>query len=1823
MRSKGQSQQPGPQPVQPQPTQLPATTPLTPHPAAASLQNAVPALNTRPPKMEASPIEGIAPKNQGAQAELNDVPTYAVDEPSTSGRGQLNVHRPDIKTPVPDLLSSGMPRLPSEGSKPVSKATTSADSTTGLSNAPRTILASVVAKRTDAKEFTTQRTHATELDTMLTQVLKDVRTSVQQAQLDDLKATYGVSQKDMDAFCGEYRAKLVESASAGRHMSVPNDHWGVLKVAAHAGRGMTIAEDFLVLKMPVQSGSTTEDRYFIKGYGGALVKLDDLKDSELLVQKTGDKPASEVSKGELETPLRSAVLEASRESPLYARRTEAESADVATLEPLNPSAMKDTAAWWSNAETALSPGAGPLNKNGIREFQIDLYTNESRLVIFRNEYEFKNDQAIPVDERRKAIGKPAVDGAGAVEIPADAMVGGRVLGQIQGVSSWEVMSPSTLAGVKFSKVQRNLGDLTERLRTAEPTKEPTVIHITCDDGSQHKLELSDHGIKLSMLKPEPSFGAADSAQILRADDDLQANVDVYSYDGDFKGVNSTTSGVPVSQFGVSTGEQVRAAPLITNSTFAAGALRAGLRLVTLQPLIGGGRDASTAAFFANLITQTGVRYGIVAGLSAGARRLTQTFGLSQSGVLGGSISQGQLIGMIATTIAVQEAVTRLGRAVNRVVPRHWLQPENGVLRDAGTYVTSAVGEMLRLTLSAEIQHGMGLARGSSADWVSLAAASAVKGFVELGKEKIGDPRNHPGLITSFNVFYNLVYSVARGVGNAYALDGEGGVSAKEFQGEVARRIAARADSLADPLAKYLFDKLGVLDMNGGTFFSQEARDVADRDVAQWVHAALDQLSVESSHLEEDLANVEFVKKLLGGIQEVEENIQQYLNRRGLSADQGDAERDLLEDKAVTDALEFAQQMPSDQQDTVDSVFTRLDNMIEANETGQDVEGEKPTEFVASMLRLSDHAKLERELDQAEAKYLGARAGDIEMGLLHRRAKNPDLKQRLPGTEAGRLTHTDIIPKSVTTWTRKGQEAALPRTKQMAAGPNVLSLRKKPLAPNALSKTLASELAPAVRGYTRESQYYHLPIRFPYSGQLRHTRLGPGITVPYVVLNQMGNTTGDPAGMIDPFNIPLVNLAAHHAPSFPSVGYRGVVTVASFVPGDTADIPGARNMRPGDVATLTEIFSMTASSRMAAYFGVGINAGAPIERSQLLVVAQSTATNFANIADLAQAEMVMEPGAAFTVERVDVQDAQAQQLLATATDEQRAAAQKLGQVVFLRQIDTLALERRFDDFSKNPGALPPDDQCQMIEPRSGNFLRAEIDPADVREGGTTQPPWIFDVRAQQPAFRRYDPAKDAGKPVLVYDNSPKSYFLGRPLHGDQPVKHARWKNPYTASDGPDSIKHAIHAAILRGDRAVSEGHLDTALSNVHHAKLMQRQPELTDAQQRRLDEDDDVRDKAALVAASVEGLQLGSPLNAGQATVMAELLTSVFRKRIQLIDMTTAGTAHVHEIDQTYDEIDLKKAAQSMPTPYFEPLAGAVVVAMTPEGFANQRLAGEAVEGVAIQGAENGPTVENMLHAFQREAFPEAGSYTPDANGIMRPDAAARRSAALLLRTVQRFAATPDFRIQEFLAGHGKALVDGANSTLPLEGKGDSKKADGKKADGKKATDGKSSGRIDPANISANIAAFARNRRKTTLWLKDRGVQVIGNDGGAANNCLIISLVQHATGDFDSEHPEHAAAIRAALVAQFPHISMVDPLHSDTNEARWLAAHVHTNYGQEPAPALWFLEPGSDGRPIPRQVSGTGADGSGGIITVANWGRHFEAVRDDGKLLPSLLPDLAT
>ena len=149
------------------------------------------------------------------------------------------------------------------------------------------------------------------------------------------------------------------------------------------------------------------------------------------------------------------------------------------------------------------------------------------------------------------------------------------------------------------------------------------------------------------------------------------------------------------------------------------------------------------------------------------------------------------------------------------------------------------------------------------------------------------------------------------------------------------------------------------------------------------------------------------------------------------------------------------------------------------------------------------------------------------------------------------------------------------------------------------------------------------------------------------------------------------------------------------------------------------------------------------------------------------------------------------------------------------------------------------------------------------------------------------------------------------------------------------------------------------------------------------------------------------------------------------------------------------------------------------------------------------------------------------------------------------------------------------------------------------------------------------------WLGERGIEAVHN-GGSGMNCLIISLLQHATGRYGSEHEpaliEQAQAYREELCSQgFDEVMLPDArpqmLYDDEPAVAQLLRLIERDHGRRLALHLVVagFEVDAGGVPrldglfrVPRRDADVERDAGADPVAIVQYGNHFEALRGMGR-----------
>ena len=1524
--------------------------------------------------------------------------------------------------------------------------------------------------------------------------------TAREAYIDNLER-YGASEQQLKAFEAAFGAHFIPSASAGKRLASMNDHAGILKIPAYdgppdaSGRQSVVAEQFAVIKAEVPSRDPAQpagERYFVKGYGDRLIDFNQLEAAMALhsphAGAAADPQAANARREELgkvqnamETPLRSEVKRLSLGSALIARRDGKES--DAPVMPLPPNATP--MAWresWANSEAAMCPGGGPMLPNGTRKFQLDYNATENRLLVFRND---KGS-----DPRKASI---ISDSLGKTKL-APAWCEGPTLAEIQGIKGWEDMGPaSDHKGVKQGNTQRLLHAVKDKL-AGPPAVDPNLrdleaaivhakpgahIRITTEDGAVHDIRIDEKGIKLSLANPQPAAAHQESLAAFGGPGKVQADVDVYSYNGRDTGLYGSSSGFADPRLVTSTGDALKAGPLLKDhgSTLAQGILR----VATFQPLINGQDRSHWVARSANIALGAASKFLHVWAMSALNQAMkggdnTYIAGVQPFNASGaGSIGQGTLALAAAGIVMAQEAVTVAQGVIERLLPEPWKRtPESLPLKVLKETVAPMAEEMVRLMLNMRIQQGFGIQRGSGADFASIGATSVVKGGIETWRAHAGTDRaSHPVANALLDLAQGTQYNLARAAGNAAS--SKQGFSRATFTEALINRLVTRGiDQIVAPPVKELLNSAGIVGPNASAFDSQLSHEYRIEDLGAKLGSAMKaiaseldvqgfkDLHAESGSLMATLhAGTENVLTGLvrkpGGTEFyshrtlLEERGKQALNRIDLALDQPSVllpqlkgmaqqlglmrqaiESELQGDPSIHTNVEkagsYAKLSPGEKIAHLQQNEANFDQRVEtarqsllaaeqgtsAQASPRAVEATSPDDsrrLLSPMTNsLDEAARPQREFTDSRMRALHEHLGkpttdeaadhsSFEAASMVERpvpsASNVDYGRAQRPFGAGR---SDKIPRAQTTFSTLPQSKTYEKNRRMAREPGIDSARAN-THPNAVGAeatfppSVLNRIEKAVRDYTVESQLFHYPLRWQVTGELQHEQIAPGISVPYNVMHKKGNTAGSKKEKVDPIEALYINLGAHVSDKFPTEMFRAVVTEAAY----KARLEGGESkgdaglMTVGSKGVLTEILSATMATQMAAGFNLPIaNYGsAPRENSLRIDMNQESGVNIATWADLVQGEVIMMPGAVMQVELIDKTAGKGPQA--------DPKSQDIGQVVYMKAVDTYALELAHDDFvdyAKNGNAAAkPVDGAVMIDPKSGHFFK-------------------------------FDAAKDG----IELISETKNYFTGRQLEDERaPAELARWRLPYTSDGATRATKDAIHMAILRHDPIVP--HLDLATENVHHAffrKKAEMGGRLNEARQaEEAARKDAVRSEARAIAKDIAALDLGTPLRehgTSSTGMLAWLATSVLRKPIQLVPVDDSGAAPRlgdpkggTVIDRTYDKVDLLHPRQSITGRNPEP---ALLIGVGEKGYYaithdNGRFAPTARIG-------EDKTVENLLHAVVRSGYAKPSQYV-EAAGVMTPDLRAQASVKGLLDTMQQFSQTGYLVLQQALVDKRQAL----------------------------------------------------------------------------------------------------------------------------------------------------------------------------------------------------------
>ncbi|ALU89598.1 hypothetical protein Hrubri_2413 [Herbaspirillum rubrisubalbicans M1] len=1246
----------------------------------------------------------------------------------------------------------------------------------------------------------------------LTQLHQDMRQS-------------GVSRAEFDDIVTALQGRHVESASAGVKLASLNDHVGIASFP-FAFRHSKVATHLLVIKDSVPGPEGASDLYFIKGYANRLVGPRELlgfaaRREELMAAESTGVGGPQVT---METYFCTYLLECSRRSLLFARRSADESNTV--VMPVPPNAPPFPRQFsWANAENYMAEGFGEpppsqradAHSSDFRLGYCDLNGPENRAIIFLTDQKYHNTLR-PIQSRSYG------------QYPASLNIGGGAIAQVTGFDDRgvEIIAPSDAPGVKNATMRQ----LIESFMADRPRNRTLIVRT--EDQYRHRFEYAPEGLKMTLLDPH--------GEAVKALSPLPgADVSVYGWRGDNTGPYGSIAGYADPRIIVSTGEEIPAAPFLKDRHSLKGIATAASHVLTdiilndLNPMVRGTTaNGVIRTTLRALITGTTV-YGMTALMNSLRDEKTHTLFAGARAFTGsgaGVVDEKTIASAIAVTVLAQDVVTQAYRFAYKNFVKDTAKSREQI---AGQIFNEALlpflGELGRLLLNYGIQTRMGLPRGNENDIYSLFGVATVLTGIEFLRGRSGDPDNHLFLSATYKamdffaadlVFRSLgaVYGAAPLTANVSGAAAERGDMPTNYLEAFVTRLGVRGvDKALLPILSILFSGAGLAGASARAGEDQLARENSPNNMVARVRDLLNIFSVEAERMIEGgrdrLEDIEALRRTSVMLKDSVENMRRAINHLNLEAPR--TARTELEQ--VRAAASFHEMTPAQQQQHLEEVQRYYQEMIAASDllSGRagpaDIDQAGPSrmpdlELAASNSIASLPVRIRKATELLMKSFPATYAANPAM--TYPTAVSPDfISAPLPHTASpsAPFARTERIPRQQTTFT----DAQVPYVKQLQQTlGNAPGMPQKVEHSNPhyqrLSNRMIEEGRKATHAYTLESQLFHYLLRWAQTGQARYLRLAPGVWFKTAAMNQRGNLTGEPDRMVTPLSVLMVNLMSLHAKTVPHNVYRAVVTDAYYVEQSRQAQarerygPDAVFIGEGALLAMTEFMSVTSSRHMAATFLQGLGYGAaPLDRSQKMVIQQETAVTVIPLAEHMQVESLLMAGSVAVLDRID-HDPPPETLPRVVPNGQSELQSRsddgdefnLGQVLYIRQLDTFQAELRYHRY------LEAREQAQQ----DGEPLRLELeDGAICCHPDTAQ-------------MYRYDAARQE----MVFTGGTLNNFHGAPLEPreDEP---ARWRHPYHSALSPAQIRVGILGAILTGHPITP--FLNDAVRNVSHEKFREK------------------------------------------------------------------------------------------------------------------------------------------------------------------------------------------------------------------------------------------------------------------------------------------------------------------------------------------------------------------------------------------------------------------
>ena len=1445
-----------------------------------------------------------------------------------------------------------------------------------------------------------------------------------------------------------YRSFGNNPASAGLHSQIrfipaesrPGHHdniAGFLRVQDDLGDNLTRSATY-----PVVSFRVGEDEYlYLRGYSGRLLSIDDF---QLLISippqdrtmatldhlnsgRNSTFAASLQEKYKMNLHTRNLVMGLSHQADFYeAKHAMLPAPIIRPVDARAPSLKPFTGGanlWWGDYEmnTYSVPGTTRTEKRvNLKDHEEDPTLGFPKIYLVY--YKAENKFIVYLGENHSAKG-PAPGG----REPAR-FISGPVLSTIYGVKRLELLGPEYAPGSRpgavgqvkrvWKRIARlPIPDIRENIRPGEPVE----VMLTCQDGSRHKLKVSEG--KLMMNLENPEMGAkffrknTQGSEVLNKSKLFSDFVDIctYSYMGDHTGVFTSASGRKEPRLVTDSQEKLPVAPLITPVPGSwAGCFEILQHLAREAASIGNSKMFGES-FPARLVLNPGLNAVVKTAcimLSQEIVNRSITTGVARIGAFGSAlptvatIANPQFWGGILTIVVVQTCADKIVRKlIKPAIPKEWLSDNNKCTREIMPALGNWLLEFSRLLTNYGILSATGFRKHPIELPVNAVQAGAYA-LIQHLRESVGDRKSHPVEHWLFDMMQYVNDLACRSLGNTLAYQisspssaivaGSGSASgsasspgieyterldfASSYQQAIFERLLVRAgDKMVMPTVAQVVEGSKFADYKGpveGQYRRIYKDRIGSADRLSSVSVLADKWAYE--HTPDLFKHLWFQKPDYGA----------GINRWWLTfREKLAAGRDGLLSASDRRMLELMNQYSSLRDEEQNSFMERHQAEIQGI--------------------IGDISYTREELD-AEQREFYMRNTEMLTSRDSEEATRSDTTRSRPFDKGPSLTHMykekafrslaereSKIHTKDTTFSSRHQIKVMELQQKMRSISTIRDDIHRNF-PGTVNRRFRKDLERAISSYTVESGYFHLPLRYPHTGQARWIEPVRGIKVPYNVLNLPSNTTDEFTQQYDPIGTVLINLALRNANKFPFPLFRGVHSVAGYKPDNNAGWPetGKRDWRDtdvktGDIVMNTEMLSTTASDTMARNFSMSIDAGMTDLRRRLKFVFDGrTAVNITQLTDLNQAEALYPPGAQFRISSV----------AGTFGD--------LGLVVRAEQVNT------YEEWELGRNM----DEIQM----------------DAKTGKLTKSGAHF---------------------------SPRNYFLGRFTTQNEQAQHGSflWFRPFDASNTPRGVKDAIHASFLRDDHIVKRdpndnmgrSYLDLGTENIHHeyyrGKAIERATEaikgfkpgfkwenlasleeeeikkLPDFEMQVVNNEKSREQEIRSVHSSAD--QIAALLNydsitAGKwdvNTVLGDkeerfviwLAANVLRREIKLVDLSAREAEVVYSVSRAYDRANLKETHRGTPqTPF---VVG--VLRQDQSGFAKgyYSIASDSTGNMPsfkwfrMSGTTEGLTLGNLLHAVYVSRLAGTNDYSVSAEKrAIMPRPGATETVSQLVELLKRF-----------------------------------------------------------------------------------------------------------------------------------------------------------------------------------------------------------------------------